>query len=303
MSNIQLDVDSIMKLPIDTIVVQDRFRKDLGDVKALAESIKKQGLLQPIGVTEDNRLVFGGRRLKACGEILGWSEIDVRIVNVTSIVEGEHDENEVRKDFTASERVEIGRAVERVLGERQGQRSDQLRDNCPTVDAGRSRDIAARKAGFGSGKTYERAKAVVDRGIPQAREAMDSGKLSIAAAETIAKQKPEEQARILSFPVKQQRQAVRDVRRTEEMKARDAERSQANIDKSRQAVQKILTTMDPDIELIHLIRVLEEVACFSTSGHRYVAIANRRQRQRLSELAPRTIALLNDIQEAQRHVA
>ena len=47
-----------------------------------------------------------------------------RIVDLRSIVEGEFHENEIRKDFTASERVAIGETIERELGNRQGERTD-----------------------------------------------------------------------------------------------------------------------------------------------------------------------------------
>ena len=40
-------------------------------------------------------------------------------------------ENEVRKDFTPSERVAIVKAFERTVGNRQGQRMDQLRVEIP----------------------------------------------------------------------------------------------------------------------------------------------------------------------------
>lgn len=90
----------------------------MGDLQALADSIAKQGLLQPIGITENKVLVFGERRLLACRDVLGLREIEARTVNVTSIVEGERDENEVRKDFTSSERVAIGRAIESQIGNR-----------------------------------------------------------------------------------------------------------------------------------------------------------------------------------------
>ena len=82
----------------------------------------------------------------------------------------EHAENEIRKDFTVSERVEIGKAVEAELGKRQGQRTDlasegqggllELPGNCPEFESGETREIAARKAGFGSDRTYLRAKTV-----------------------------------------------------------------------------------------------------------------------------------------------
>lgn len=48
-----------MHLPIDQIKVVDRARRDLGDVQALANSIKELGLLQPPVVTQEQ--CFGGR--------------------------------------------------------------------------------------------------------------------------------------------------------------------------------------------------------------------------------------------------
>ena len=55
----------IRTLPLSSINVGARHRKDMGDVSALAASIEAVGLLQPIGVTSDLRLVFGDRRLRA----------------------------------------------------------------------------------------------------------------------------------------------------------------------------------------------------------------------------------------------
>ena len=45
--------------PVNKISVGKRYRKDLGDVKALAESIEDIGLLHPITVDEENRLLAG----------------------------------------------------------------------------------------------------------------------------------------------------------------------------------------------------------------------------------------------------
>lgn len=61
----------------------------------------------------------------------------------------------VRKDFTDSERVAIGRAIEESLGNRQGQRTDlQPRQNFGEVNAKRTDEIAAQKAGFNNKETY-----------------------------------------------------------------------------------------------------------------------------------------------------
>jgi len=129
----------MLTLPVSEIIIGTRHRRDMGNLAQLAESISQQGLLQPIGVTEDNELVFGERRLRACSNILGWTHIPVRVVNVTSIVEGEYAENEVREDFTLSERVAIGQAVEQQLAGRQGQRTDLLQVNLPEVTKGNTR--------------------------------------------------------------------------------------------------------------------------------------------------------------------
>ncbi|MCZ7855031.1 ParB/RepB/Spo0J family partition protein [Agrobacterium salinitolerans] len=181
-------------IDIESIKIENRYRKDLGDIAVLAASIKEQGLLQPVGVDRDNNLVFGERRIRAF-QYLGWSRIPVRRVNVTSIVEGEYAENEVRKDFTASERVAIADVVREAMGNRQGQRTDL---SANAAMSGKTVDAAAVKAGFGSAETYERAKSVVSNGAPELVQAMDSGKVSISAAATISKQDVETQKRIVA---------------------------------------------------------------------------------------------------------
>jgi ParB/Sulfiredoxin domain len=53
-------------LPIDQIIVGDRTRRDLGDIAGLATSIAEIGLLNPITVDENGRLLAGARRLAVC---------------------------------------------------------------------------------------------------------------------------------------------------------------------------------------------------------------------------------------------
>lgn len=201
-----------MQMPIDDIRVGDRYRSDMGDLQALADSIAKQGLLQPIGVTEDGMLVFGERRLRACRDVLGLAEVEVRIVNVTSIIEGEHDENEVRKDFTVSERVAIADAVMAELGRRQGQRTDRHTHNCAEVPSGETRKIAAKQSGIGSHATYERAKSVIIDAIPELVGKMDDEEISISAAATIASQPHEVQAEVIQLDRMSRNKAVKQIR-------------------------------------------------------------------------------------------
>ncbi len=96
----------------------------------------------------------------------GPAPVAARVIDIASIAEREFHENEIRKDFVASERVAILDTLERKpLG-------DQKRSqNFATVDD------AAKRAGFGNRETARHAKKVVDRGAPELGEAMDAAKI------------------------------------------------------------------------------------------------------------------------------
>jgi ParB-like chromosome segregation protein Spo0J len=99
-----LRVESIL---IEDIIVGERRREDFGDLEGLAESINKYTLLQPIVVDGENNLVAGERRLRACRDVLGWSEIPARLFSELSEAERgeiELEENIRRKDLTEAER-------------------------------------------------------------------------------------------------------------------------------------------------------------------------------------------------------
>ena len=66
-----------------------------------------------------------------------------------------------REAFRVTERVAIAEAVAEKLATRHGVRRDTERGgNISTSDQGKTRDLAAAKAGLGSGKTLEAAQAV-----------------------------------------------------------------------------------------------------------------------------------------------
>jgi ParB-like nuclease domain len=156
-------VAPINALPIDSIKIGKRFRQENGDIPALARSIEAVGLLHAVVVTPSNELVCGERRIEAA-RLLGWQEIPVRVVNIEAIVFGEQAENELRKDFTVSERVAIGRAVEESLGERRGRPSEEKPQHFAEYSGRETRDIAAGKSGFGNAETYRQAKVIVEKG-------------------------------------------------------------------------------------------------------------------------------------------
>jgi hypothetical protein len=180
----------IKKVKCEDIIITDRYRKDLGDLDGLMESIKSIGLLQPIGITKDKILVFGYRRLRACMKS-GCDEIEVKIVDIPSIREGEYVENEIRKNFTISERVAIGLAVEEDIGERRGGnhgnqyssgKAHKKADRQNELSGKETREIASGKARFGSRENYRKAKVVVEKGTPELVAKVDSEKITINAA-------------------------------------------------------------------------------------------------------------------------
>lgn len=174
---------------IATIDTSGRYRKDFGDVSGLATSIHEIGLLQPVVITNDGKLVDGGRRIEAFRS-LGWSRIPARRVNIVSILRGEHDANAYAKPWTPSEQVAIAEAMRKEMGNRQGRDNPQ---NFAEYKGRETREIVAEKAGFGNAETYRQARNVVQRGVPELVEAMDRGDVSISAAATIAKQPAEVQ--------------------------------------------------------------------------------------------------------------
>lgn len=72
-------VNGAAVMQISKISIGKRHRRDLGDIDALAASIRDIGLLYPITVDERGRLLAGARRLAAC-KLLGLQQVEVRIM-------------------------------------------------------------------------------------------------------------------------------------------------------------------------------------------------------------------------------
>ncbi len=155
-------------MKIDQIQVGFRYRRELGDVRALADSIAEVGLLHPVVVTPEGRLIAGQRRLEAC-RLLAWNEVPVTIVDLFQAARGEAHENFVRKDLLPSEIVALKRAIEPLERRKARERQGHKADLCPSATVaegqgpapGDTRDRIARYLGVGR-TTIERAEAVVD---------------------------------------------------------------------------------------------------------------------------------------------
>ena len=144
------------EVKISEIIVENRARVAMGWLDSLERSIEQVGVLQPIGITPDKKLIFGARRLQACKN-LGMETIPVRIFDINAddpitALRMEREENEHRKDLTPSEKVELARRIEEALAGRRGgdtskgeQRNPQ---NIAEWKGKESRDIAAKAVGM-----------------------------------------------------------------------------------------------------------------------------------------------------------
>ena len=97
-----------MQIDIQSVLLKKRVRKNLGDLKPLAESLKTHGLMNPILINEKNELIAGHRRLEAA-KSLGWTTIAARVVEraeEAELLEMEVEENTHRKALTADELAE-----------------------------------------------------------------------------------------------------------------------------------------------------------------------------------------------------
>ena len=94
------------EISLSQVVVGDN-RRDLRGIKQLADSIREIGLLNPITVLDNNRLVAGYHRLEACRS-LGWLSIPATIVTMSAVDAelAEIDENLIRNELNVLERSE-----------------------------------------------------------------------------------------------------------------------------------------------------------------------------------------------------
>ncbi len=118
----ELPIGEFTMIAITDIQVGNRFRKDLGDVKGMADSIMEVGLLQPILLGTDFQLISGIRRLEAHRH-LGREQILARVLDVEDPVLASIEEDP--KPQTALT------ATEEILGDRDAAREDDRRSLAP----------------------------------------------------------------------------------------------------------------------------------------------------------------------------
>lgn len=151
---------------VDSLIVGKRHRADLGDIDALAASIDRDGLLQPLTITIDGVLVCGARRLAAIKQ-LGWRTVNVWVRSGLSDRLGqllaEQDDNMLHKPYTQLEAATLYRELKQLMTEDAARRRAATQfsaDNQP------GRDGPAKFAGPSPalGDTREQAAAMIPGG-------------------------------------------------------------------------------------------------------------------------------------------
>jgi len=160
-------------MKISDIEIGNRYRKHFGDIDALCKSINDVGLLHPVVVTEDGKLIAGERRVEAAKR-LGWSEIPVTVATdlegIIPLLKAERDENTCREPFRPSEAIALGRKIEKLerpaARERQVQplKRGTLKPRCGNLPqrepAPKTRQVVAEAVGMKE-TSYRKAAAVV----------------------------------------------------------------------------------------------------------------------------------------------
>lgn len=111
---------SYTKIPVDDIILGERSRENYGDIEDLALTIQDKGLLHPPIIDSNNKLIAGGRRLKAV-KFLGWKTIPVIKRDITTeldLREIELLENIMRKDLDWTERPKLVKRIDDLMREK-----------------------------------------------------------------------------------------------------------------------------------------------------------------------------------------
>lgn len=193
-----------MKVAIADIIVTERKRNlNQEKIKELANSIIELGLLQPILITSDKRLIAGMYRLEACKQ-LGWHEIDciVKEYDELDAELAEIDENLMRTELTVLERSEQLKRRKEIYETKypearpysnEKQRQRRLQQPREIISPGFATDTAA-KLGV-SPRTIQQEVQIAERLADDVKNAIRGTALEDSKSEllNLARQTPEEQ--------------------------------------------------------------------------------------------------------------
>jgi N6-adenosine-specific RNA methylase IME4 len=152
------------------IKIGRRVRRDMGNIESLCKSIENLGLLQPIAIDTEGRLIAGRRRIEAFTKLERESIPCFRVSAFTEILDrlkAELDENTCREDFDLDELHAMGKRLEPYLKKeakkRQGMRTDKHSGKFPESSKSDSRDQIGSAIGI-FGKQWEKLDDIMESG-------------------------------------------------------------------------------------------------------------------------------------------
>jgi ParB family chromosome partitioning protein len=187
---------------VESIIVGRRHRQDHGDLAPLMESIRRNGLLQPITITLDGHLICGARRLAAL-KLLGVKTVNVWVRSGISDRLGEllaeQDENVLHKPLTQLEAAALYRELKTLLAEDAARRQEATRFHA-TDDDGQDGGGKLPPPQFEHGKSRSQA-AIMITGRDSHKTLERIGRIEALAAdesqpESVRRQAAEEVARL-----------------------------------------------------------------------------------------------------------
>ena len=117
----------VLEHTIDEIIDGHSYRRDLGDLAELTESVERFGLLSPIVITTGNVLISGNRRL-AVMRALGFRTVPVWVVpgvsDKLSTVLAIQDENTLHKMLTPIEQAELYDELKQLYAEENARKQE-----------------------------------------------------------------------------------------------------------------------------------------------------------------------------------
>jgi hypothetical protein len=172
------------------------FPIDQENIQSLAEDIKKNGQQIPIELL-DGKILDGRRRSMAC-QVAGVEPVS-RDVSPEDPVAYVLSLNLHRRHLTPSQ-ASMCAARAREIYEREAEARMKVGinqhtsppANLPEGKKGDARDLAGKAFGV-SGKSVDHAKRVIEKGIPELAQAVDSGRIAVSTAAVIAADPPEDQ--------------------------------------------------------------------------------------------------------------
>ncbi len=208
----------VKNINISDIIVNNRYRKiDEAFVKNLAKSIKEDGLINPIFVTQDNILVAGNHRLEAYKlnnqNTIPCNVAQFKLTNEDKIIM-EMSENIIRNDIKKSDKHKLYIELRSYRDARKnnsgtkgtGTRCLDVTSNGVTSNLSRNetykkskelRNDDAKEVGFRNLSEQIKVGTVTNQGIDEVIAAMDNEEITVTGANMITRLDKEDQKEAL----------------------------------------------------------------------------------------------------------